>query len=126
MSEADARRAAKWLQEAFDGQLTDEAAEMLIAIARGSLMGPGDGWFHPARAASLEVARREARSLPRDSIPKEKFRGPEAFFARLDRNKDGRITADDLDWSDRNPYVQQGPRDALFRRMDPQGDGRHA
>src|SRR2546421_5245109 len=46
----DAARAAKWLQSAFRGHTTPDAAQMLIAIARGSQMGPGDGWFHPGQS----------------------------------------------------------------------------
>src|SRR5262249_24234751 len=45
----DGRRTAKWLEDAFEGQPKTEAAEMLIAIARGSQMGPGEGWFHPGQ-----------------------------------------------------------------------------
>ena len=46
----DGGRAAKWLEDSFDGQPTTEAAEMLIAIARGGQMGPGEGWFHPGQS----------------------------------------------------------------------------
>lgn len=47
------------------------------------------------------------------------------MFSRLDRNKDGQIAADDLDWSDRNPYLQQSALvNRVFRRIDAAGDGR--
>ncbi len=42
-----------------------------------------------------------------EAIPREKFRGPEAPFARQDRDKDGVPRADDYDWSDRSPYAMQ-------------------
>src|SRR5262249_28279758 len=44
---------------------------------------------------------------------------------RLDRNQDGRITPDDLNWSDRNPYVQMSSMtNRLFARLNARGDGR--
>jgi alkyl hydroperoxide reductase subunit AhpC len=61
------------------------------------------------------------------SIPRERFRGPDPWFARLDRDKSGAITPDDLDWSDRHPWVQMSSMASrLFRRLDGQsgqGDG---
>lgn len=45
-----------------------------------------------------------------------------AYWAQT---KDGRVTAIDLDWSDRSPYVQQfNLVSRLHRRMNKQGDGR--
>src|SRR3954452_87847 len=78
----DAARAAKWLQSAFRGQTTPEAAEMLIAIAKGSRMGPGEGWFHPgqSRYGWKWLADKHCIKL-RESIPRTKFAGPEALFA---------------------------------------------
>ena len=46
-------------------------------------------------------------------------------FARLDRNRDGHITEDDMNWSERNPWVQQSYMvGRLFRKIDPNGDGK--
>jgi hypothetical protein len=51
--------------------------------------------------------------------------GTPAMFERLDRNNEGRIAADDFDWSDNNPYVQQVSLvNRLFRRLDQNEDGR--
>src|SRR5262245_31772510 len=36
------------LEKAYEGKTAPEAVRMLIAIARGSRMGAGDGWFGPA------------------------------------------------------------------------------
>jgi thiol-disulfide isomerase/thioredoxin len=122
----DAARAAKWLQSAFKGQTTPEAAEMLIAIARGSRMGPGEGWFHPGqgRFGWKWLADRHGIRTG-GTIPREKFLGPEGLFARLDRNKDGQLRADDFDWSDRTFYAQQGyMMDFWFSRLNKAADGR--
>ncbi len=118
--------AAKWLQDAFEGQPTTEAAEMLIAIAKGSQMGPGDGWFHPGQR------RHDWRWLAgrhgikeNEAISPGKFLGSAAVFARLDRNKDGELRADDFDWSDRSPSAQQAWQiNRWFRRINKAGDGR--
>ena len=46
------------------------------------------------------------------------------LFARLDRDGDGVIRADDLDWSSESEYLQQlGHARQLLRRADRDGDG---
>jgi peroxiredoxin len=122
----DAARAAKWLQKSFQGEPTPEAAEMLIAIAKGSQMGPGDGWFHPGQSRYGWKWLAEKHGIkPGDAIPRDKFQGPAALFARLDRNKDGVLRADDFDWSDRNAYaMQSGMVSYWFRCVNKAGDGR--
>jgi hypothetical protein len=122
----EAALAAKWLQEAFKGQPTPEAAEMLIAIAKGSKMGPGDGWFHAGQSRYNWKWLAEKHGVkPNESIPKDKFLGSEALFARLDRNKDGVLKSDDFDWSDRNLYAMQSSTVGFwFRTVNKSGDGR--
>jgi alkylhydroperoxidase family enzyme len=104
----EAAQAAKWLKEAFKDQPTPEAAEMLIAIANGSKMGPGEGWFHSGQSRYGWKWLAEKHGVKtNESIPRDKFLGSEALFDRLDRNKDGMLKADDFDWSDRNMYAMQ-------------------
>lgn len=113
------------IEKAYEGRKVPESVRMLIAIARGSNMGPGEGWFGPADARYSWKWLADRQNAEGESIPADKFQGPEFWFARLDRNKDGRIAPDDLDWSDRNPWVQQAYMvNRLFRRVDPDGDGR--
>ncbi|MCE9529056.1 MAG: deiodinase family protein [Planctomycetales bacterium] len=114
------------IEKAFEGTPQPEAVKMLLAIARGSRMGSGDGWFGPAdsRYSWKWLAERQGVT-EKDPIPKDKFQGTELWFSRLDRNKDGRVTADDMDWSDNNPWVQQAYMvNRMFRRMESNGDGR--
>ncbi len=120
----DGGKAAKWLEDAFEGQPTTEAAEMLIAIARGSQLGPGEGWFHPGQGRySWQWLAEKHGIKPDGAIPREKFLGSEAIFARLDR--DGELRADDFDWSDRSPYAQQSAMaNYWFRRINKGGDAR--
>lgn len=118
--------AADWIEKAFAGSEMPESVRMLVAIARGSQMGPGEGWFAPGQTrydwqwlAAANGVQAETELLP------DQFRGPKELFARLDRNQDGRVTAIDLDWSDRSPYVQQfNLVSRLLRRMNMKGDGR--
>jgi cytochrome oxidase Cu insertion factor (SCO1/SenC/PrrC family) len=103
-----------------------EAVEMGLAIVGGSQMGPHDGWFHDAelRYDWNWLAGRFDRDH-NSAITSEELAGPPALFDRLDRNRDGQIRADDLDWSDRTPYTQQTMMtNAQFRKFDRNFDGR--
>jgi thiol-disulfide isomerase/thioredoxin len=126
----DASRAAQWLQAAFAGQPIPEAAEMLIAIARGSQMGPGDGWFHPGQSRYGWNWLAKLHGVAADgAIAPAQFRGPRPLFDRLDRNHDGVLRADDFDAAKtptRSPSASPGETvaEALFRSMDHSGDGR--
>ncbi|MCE9525738.1 MAG: hypothetical protein K8R36_06760 [Planctomycetales bacterium] len=80
------QKTAEWLAKSFQGQATPEGAEMLIAIAKGSQLGPGEGWFHPGqtRYGWKWLSERHGGNLF-TAIPKDKFKGPEATFAALDK-----------------------------------------
>ena len=114
------------IERAYEGRTPPEAIRMYLAIVRGSRMGAGEGWFGPALSnydwqwlAKLHGIESE------EGISAEEFKGLSVWFSRLDRNRDGKITADDLNWSDRNPWVQQAYMiSRLFRKMDPNGDGK--
>jgi thiol-disulfide isomerase/thioredoxin len=114
------------IEKAYAGRTPPEAVRMLLAVTtRGSQMGPDDGWFGPPAARYSWKWLTEKHGLSEtDAIPADKFLGSAHWFARLDRNRDGRISAEDLDWSDRNPWVQQAYLvNRLFRRMETNGDG---
>ena len=114
------------LEKKYEGGTVPESVRMLIAIARGSQMGPGSGWFGPAQGRYSWTWLAKLHDVPEsESITTAAFKGTPEIFNRLDRNKDGQVAADDFDWSDRNPYVQQSYIvNRLFRRIDQQGDGR--
>lgn len=117
---------ANMLENAYEKSQPPESVRMLIAIARGSQMGPGLGWFGPAQARYSWEWLAKLHDVPMsEGISEEAFKGKPELFQRLDRNKDGQVAADDLDWSDRNPYVQGSYMiSRMFRRIDQQGDGR--
>jgi thiol-disulfide isomerase/thioredoxin len=122
----EAKAEAKKLEKLYEGKKQPEAVRMFIAITRGSQMGPGEGWFGPAQSRyGWAWLAKHCGVGPKEGITREKFKGDAALFARLDRDKDGRITAGDLDWSDRSPYVQMtGLANRLFRAMDAKGSGK--
>lgn len=106
-----------------------EAVKMLIAILKGSQLNGSDGWFGLAQTRYtwqwLAEQHKVDPKAKTGAIIRDQFRGPAALFEALDRDGDGKITANDLDWSDRNPYVMQANMlTRLFRRMDASGDGK--
>ena len=122
-----AEAAAALLESAYQGQTPPEAVRMLIAILRGSRMGPGEGWFGPAQTRyTWEWLAHQCGVEPaKGSIPRKQYPYSDAWFAQLDRDKDGAITPSDLDWSDRNPYVQMSYlANRLFRKLNASGTGR--
>jgi Ca2+-binding EF-hand superfamily protein len=114
------------LRESLGNVKQPEIVEMLMAIAHGSDMGPGDGWFHGSTTrydwkwlASHFDANRDG------TITRQEFKGPAELFDRLDRNHDGVLTAGDFDWSDRSLYAMQGmPARMWFSMIDSNGNGR--
>ena len=106
--------------------MSGEATRMLHAIVRGSQLFAGEGWFGPAENRFSWKWLAEKHGIDeKEAIAAEKFLGSKLGFSRLDRNQDGKITADELDWADTNPWVRQSNLiTRFFRRMDPNGDGK--
>lgn len=128
LTPAEAAALATALEKAYDGGAKPpEAARMLTAILRGSSMNAGEGWFGPAetRYTWEWLAKLHGVDPKKDSVTKSAFRGSAELFARLDRNKDGRIREEDLDWSDDSPYVQISYTiNRIYRRLDSKGSGK--
>ncbi len=104
-----------------------EAVRMLVAILRGSQLNGTDGWFGPAQTRFdwAWLARRHGIAPETGAITRKQFAGPGPLFDRLDRDGDGTITPEDLDWSDRNPYVMQANLvNRVFRRLNTSNDGK--
>lgn len=103
-----------------------EIVEMVWAIANGSEMGPGEGWFHPSQSRygwDWLATRYDADKNGR--ITRAEFQGPAELFDRLDRDHDGVLTVDDFDWSDRSPFLRQLRMTAQwFRGIDTNSNGR--
>ncbi len=103
-----------------------EFVEMLAAVLSGSQMGPNEGWFKPSqsRYGWEWLAKRHGVS-PAGAITRKQFQGPAEFFDRLDRDRDGRLTADDFDWSERSAFARMSiPSTMWFRTYDADSNGR--
>src|SRR6476620_2553663 len=100
-----------------------ECLRMWDTIVAGAPVGPNAGWFGPAQAR-YTWARLRARDKNGDGrISKEEFGGSADLFAALDRDGDGTITADDLDWSDNSQYARQmAMAQQLLRRAHDDGN----
>ncbi len=107
--------AAALLESAYRGQTPPESVRMLITILRNSPLAAGEGWFGPAqkRYTWEWLAHRCGVEPLKGSISRKRFRGADAWFTRLDRNKDGVITSSDLDWSERKQEQAASPIDLL-------------
>ncbi len=124
-SAADAKAAAQKLETEIPKERRSESVRMFLSIANGEMMGPGEGWFGGARAQFDFHSLVERWGEPHEgTFPVESLSDPEDLLARLDRNRDGRISKNDLDWSDDNPWVKQAyTANRFFRRLDGGGDG---
>jgi hypothetical protein len=103
-----------------------EVVEMLTAIAGGSQMGPGEGWFHPGQSRYGWAWLAERYGLDRGgSLDRKQFDGPPDTFARLDRSRDGVLSAEDFDWSDKSPLQREAGVASRWARMfDQDSNGR--
>jgi hypothetical protein len=103
-----------------------EILEMLWAIARGSQMGPGDGWFHPGQSRfGWDWLARRWDADANGTITAQELEGPAEIFERLDRNHDGVLTREDFDWSERSAFARQaGLAVPWFRLGDGNSNGR--
>jgi hypothetical protein len=119
-----------WLQPLLDGAgdkaPRPESVRMLSAILHGSKMGPGDGWFGPSRSRyDWDWLRKRFAPSKDGAITRKQFRGPAELFDRLDRDRDGALTADDFDWSPKSPFLRQASsNDGWFRMLDGDSNGR--
>ena len=116
----------QWLRLSVPKIKVPEIVEMLWAIANGSQMGPGEGWFHSGQGrygwnwlAALQGVD------PKGPITRKEFKGAADLFDRLDRNHDGELTAEDFDWSDNSSFLRQsGQVRQWFRAIDANSNGR--
>jgi Ca2+-binding EF-hand superfamily protein len=104
-----------------------EFARMLGSIlVHGSDMGPTSGWFHPSecRYSWAWLAEKFDRDK-NGALKPEEMKGSASLFRALDRDGDGEITAEDLNWTPSSRYLQgRAQARGQFSRMDPNGNGR--
>jgi hypothetical protein len=122
----DLRTAYQTVRGLVPNMRTPEIVEMVSAIAGGSRMGPGEGWFHDGQSRygwQWLAARFDADHDGK--ITRKEFTGPSDAFERLDRDHDGVLTRSDFDWSERSSFTQRGrPVGYWFRQIDRNSNGR--
>src|SRR5262245_52571960 len=109
-------QARLWLEAIFRAPLVDyfgptfprsAPLRMLLAVQRDEKLGPGVGWYDPSQRRhdwAWLAAHADADHDGRIAPPE--FPGPREWFRRLDRDRDGFISADDLDWSRQSAWVR--------------------
>ena len=103
-----------------------EALDALSSILDGSMMTGGGGWFRPGQTRYdwKWLAGRHHIDVS-GKITRKDWRGPRELFDRLDRDRDGAITAADLDWSEQSPWLRQlGMFKQWFGKIDANSNGR--
>jgi hypothetical protein len=88
----------RWRREAVRWLLEREATDRLLTILTGEKVN--NSWFRPAQSRYSAAWFLERFDADGDgAVSRDEFPGPKAWFDRLDRDEDGRITAADLDWT---------------------------
>jgi hypothetical protein len=103
-----------------------EGVEMVLAIAGGSQMGPGEGWFHGGQSRyDWKWLTGRFQATKDGKIERKTFTGDLALFDKLDRNHDGELTAEDFDWSDQAAFLRQSGLAAQWlAKLDGNSNGR--
>lgn len=124
-AETDGRAVAEWLKSHYaDENDIPEPARMLIAIAGGSRMGPGEGWFGPSQNRyGWQWLASHSGVADAKEIVAERFHGSKEWFNVLDRNRDGKLSPTDFDWSEQFAEEAYAVK-RWFRKMDSKGNGR--
>jgi Ca2+-binding EF-hand superfamily protein len=102
-----------------------EARAMLDHILSGSRLGPGEGWFALAQAQTRfgwEYVQKVYDVDSDERITADEFAGTKTDFARLDRDGDNALTAEDFDWSEDS--LSPSPGLMLFFQADRDANGK--
>jgi thiol-disulfide isomerase/thioredoxin len=98
---------------------------MLAEILAGNAPAPDAGWYRKAVSQTRFDWKTVSGRFDRNhdgAIARDEFPGPDADFQRLDRDRDGRLTATDLDFSANRGGESFGLE--AFSTADRDGDGK--
>ncbi len=123
----EARREAAEVAEALRDSWPDhpEWVAMLADILEKNPLEAGDGWFRTAAAQTRFDWPSTRKRYDRDGdgrLSKNEIPVSDADFARLDRNRDGALTAADFDFS--SSASAPSPGALLFSRTDGDANGK--
>lgn len=123
-----------WLVDGLVWMAEREAVHMLAGIAagpRGAQGGQGGqaarapSWYRPSQSRfSWEWLAARMDADGDGAIDADEFRGAAPWFAVLDRDRDGKITAADLDWSADSKLSRASQQaKAMFSAIDTDKNG---
>ena len=103
-----------------------EATNQLMMILFNTRSNPVPGWYGPGQSRYDWIWLAARFDANRDGkIPHEEFRGPDSSFSQLDRDGDGKLTQDDLDWTENSEWMRrESQAQRRFRDLDEDGDGK--
>jgi hypothetical protein len=109
--------AAALLEAAYQGKPQPENVRMLLSILRGR-MGANEGWFGPSqtRYTWKWLAAAHGIDSAEQTISRKAFRGSEAAFATLDRDRDEALSAADFDWVEK-PKAKQEKKNPMSPKL---------
>jgi thiol-disulfide isomerase/thioredoxin len=94
-------------------------------LVKGERLSGSDGWFRKGVAQTRfdwKSTRSALDANGDDSISLAEFSGSDVDFSRLDRNRDGILSAPDFDFTTQGPGAAPGA--LLFNRADKDGNGK--
>jgi hypothetical protein len=119
----EAAEVAEALHEAWPDH--PEWVDMLTAILQDEPMSATYGWFRTAVAQTRfdwEATKKHYDRNGDGQVARAEFRGTDADFARLDRDRDRSLTAADFDFS--GSSLAPSPGAIVFSRLDRDGSGK--
>jgi hypothetical protein len=119
----EAAEVAQALRESWPDH--PEWVDMLTGILEEEPMGPEFGWFRTARTQTRFDWDATLRQFDRDRngrVTRQELPASDADFARLDRNRDGVLTPPDFDFS--GSSLAPSPGALVFARVDRDGNGK--
>lgn len=95
-------------------------------VAHGSDMGPYSGWFKPSESRFTWTWLADRFDANHDgAVTADEMKGFARQFRTLDRDGDGSVKPEDLDWTPKSQYLQsRALARGRFGRMDTNGNGR--
>jgi hypothetical protein len=121
---SDGLSGAAYLEKAWPDH-PEWLAMLADILVRGERISGSDGWFRKGVAQSRFDWKSTCASLDKDRndvISRTEFTGNDADFARLDRNRDEKLSAEDFDFASRTGGP--APGSLLFSRADRDGNGK--
>jgi hypothetical protein len=123
--EAARKDGADWLRQGTVWVAQREATARFATILLGPKVAGGKSWARPGQSRYSWTWLAGRYDTDADgAISRAEFSGVPTWFDLLDRDRDGRITSVDLDWSDDAPLTKASQQArSVFGAIDADGNG---